>query len=98
MSVRKDIKASAGKPIEWAPFEVSSEARAEKEKWTKARPGFKKAALWIIAILFALDIVGMLAFKLRGGDATALLGGTVGLIMVIVAFGAYGKEGFEKLS
>lgn len=98
MSVRKDIKASAGKPIEWAPFEVSPEARAEKEKWTKARPGFKKTALWIIAILFALDIVAMLAFKLRGGDATALLGGTVGLIMVIVALGAYGKRGFQKLS
>jgi hypothetical protein len=55
-------------------------------------------ALWVIAILFGLDIVAMLVFKLRGGDATALLGGTVGLIMVIVGFGVYGAEGFEKLS
>jgi len=98
LAVKKDIKASAGKPIEWAPFEISPEARAEREKWTKAAPTFKKYALWIIAILFGLDIVGMLVFKLRGGDATALLGGTVGIIMVIVGFGAYGKEGFEKLS
>jgi hypothetical protein len=98
MSVRKDIKATAGKPIKWAPFEVSADAMAEREKWTKAAPGFKKLALWIIAILFILDIVGMLALKLRGGDATALLGGTVALIMVIVGFGVYGKEGFEKLS
>lgn len=98
LSVRKDIKASAGKPIEWAPFEITPEARAESEKWTKASPTFKKFALWIIVILFLLVIVGMLAFKLRGGDATALLGGTVGIIMVIVGFGAYGKEGFEKLS
>jgi len=98
LSVKKDIKASAGKPIEWAPFEITPEARAEREKWVKASPTFKKFALWIIAILFALDIIGMLVFKLRGGDATALLGGTVGLIMVIVGFGAYGKEGFEKLS
>jgi hypothetical protein len=98
MSVRKDIKATAGKPIKWAPFEVSAEAMAEREKWTKAAPGFKRLALWIIAILFLLDIIGMLVLKLRGGDATALLGGTVALIMVIVGFGVYGKEGFEKVS
>ena len=40
----------------------------------------------------------MLVLKLRGGDATALLGGTVGIIMVMVALGGYGKDGFEKLS
>jgi len=98
ISVRKDIRANAGKPIEWAPFEITPEARAEREKWTKAAPGFKTSMLWIIVILFALDIIAMLVYKLRGGDATALLGGTVGLIMVIVGFGVYGKEGFEKLS
>jgi hypothetical protein len=98
LAVRKDIQATAGKPIEWAPFEISPEARAEREKWTKAASGFKKPALYIIAILFALVILGMLVFRLRGGDATALLGGTVGIIMVFVAFGAYGKEGFSKLT
>jgi hypothetical protein len=98
LAVKKDIRASAGKPIEWAPFEITPEAKAEREKWMKVAPTFKKYILSIIAILFALDIVGMITFKLRGGDATALLGGTVGLIMVIVGFGVYGKEGFEKLS
>jgi hypothetical protein len=98
MAVRKDIRANAGKPIEWAPFEITPDAKAEREKWTKAPPGIKKLILGIITILFALDIIAMLVFRLRGGDATALLGGTVGLIMVIVGFGVYGKEGFEKLS
>ncbi len=97
-SVMKDVRASAGKPIEWAPFEVPEEQKAEREKWLKAAPGFKKLALPVIAILFALDIIGMLTLKLRGGDATALLGGTVGVIMVFVALGVYGKEGFEKIS
>jgi hypothetical protein len=97
-SVKKDVRASAGKPIEWAPFEVPPEAKAEREKWTAAAPGFKKFALAVIATLFGLDIVAMLAFKLRGGEATALLGGTVGIIMVFVGLGVYGKEGFEKLS
>jgi len=97
-AVRKEIRASAGKPIEWAPFEITPEAMAEREKWTKSGPGFKKLALPVIAILFALDVIGMLVFKLRGGDATALLGGTVGIVMVFVGLGAYGKDGFEKLA
>jgi hypothetical protein len=98
LSARKDIKANAGKPIEWAPFETSPNALAEREKWTKAAPEFKKIALPIIAILFILDVVGMLMFKLRGGDATALLGGTVCIVMVLVGIGAYGSEGFEKVT
>ena len=98
LSVKKDLKALAGKVVKWAPFEISAEAMAEREKWSKAAPGFKRVALWVIAILFALDVAGMLAFKLRGGDATALLGGTVGLIMVFVGLGVYGREGFGKLA
>jgi hypothetical protein len=97
-SVKKDLRSNAGKIIEWAPFEITPEAQAEREKWTKAAPVFKRFALPIIAILFLLDIVGMLVFKLRGGDATALLGGTVGIIMVFVGIGAYGQEGFGKLA
>ena len=98
LSVKKDLKANAGKPIKWAPLEVSPEAIAERERWTEAPNVFKRYALGIIALLFALDVAGMLVFKLRGGDATALLGGTVALIMVIVGFGIYGREGFEKLT
>ena len=79
-------------------LEASAEALKEREKWTAANPGFKKIALPVIAVLFALDVVGMLVLKLRGGDATALLGGTVGIVMVFVALGGYGKEGFEKLT
>lgn len=97
-SVRRDIRANAGRPIEWAPFEASAEALKEREKWTAANPGFKRIALPVIAVLFALDVAGMLVLKLRGGDATALLGGTVGIVMVFVALGGYGKEGFEKLT
>jgi hypothetical protein len=97
-SVRRDTRGNAGKPVEWAPLEVTAEIKAEREKWTRANPAFKRFALPIIVLLFLMDIVVMLAFKLRGGDATALLGGTVGIIMVFVALGAYGKEGFDKLS
>jgi hypothetical protein len=98
LSVKKDLKALGGKTIKWAPLEISAEALAERAKWSKEAPLFKKFALPVIVLLFALDVVAMLFFKLRGGDATALLGGTVALIMVIVGFGVYGKDGFEKLT
>ena len=98
MAVRKDIKACEGRPVEWEPFEVSPAERAEVEKWRAAAPGFKKFALYLIGLLLILDLVCMLAFKLRGGDATALLGGTVILIMVVVALGVYGVEGLSKVT
>jgi hypothetical protein len=98
MSAKRDIKALGGKAVKWAPLEISAEALSERERWTKAAPAFKKFAIWIIALLFCLDVISMLVFKLRGGDATALLGGTVALIMVIVALGVYGRTGFEKLA
>lgn len=96
--VRKDIKACAGKPIEWEPFKVSEEEFAEVKKWHAARPGFKKFALFLIGALLLLDLAAMLIYEIRGGDATALLGGTVSLIMVIIALGVYGAEGLAKLT
>ena len=98
LSVKKDIKATAGKPLKWAPFELSPETLAERAKWSGEAVIVKKYLLAVIALLFCLDIAGMLLLKLRGGDATALLGGTVALIMVIVGFGVYGREGFQKLT
>lgn len=95
-SIRKDIRSGACMPVECTLFDKPPQK--EVEKWRQAAPGFKRIAVFIIAVLFALDIVAMLAFKLRGGDATALLGGTVAIIMVVVGLGIYGKEGFEKLS
>lgn len=98
LSVRKDIKANGGRRFEWEPFEVSDAERAEVEKWSKAAPTFKKFAIPVIGLLFLLDIVAMLAFEIRGGDATALLGGTVALIMVLIGVGVYGADGLEKLT
>jgi TRAP-type C4-dicarboxylate transport system permease large subunit len=94
--ILRDIRSGACMPVECTIFDKPPQE--EVEKWRQAAPGFKRIALVIIAALFALDIVAMLAFKLRGGDATALLGGTVGIIMVMIGLGIYGKDGFEKLS
>ncbi len=98
LSVRKEILKNGGKPIESNLFACTPEEQCEIDKWTAAAPGFKKVIPWVIGFMFALNIIAMVAFKLRGGDATSLLGGTVALIMVIVAIGVYGKDGLEKLT
>ena len=98
LAVRKEIRKHDGKPIESDLFACTPEEQCEIDKWTAAAPGFKKVIPWIIGLLFIFNIVAMIVFKLRGGDATSLLGGTIALIMVIVAIGVYGKEGLEKLT
>ena len=97
-AVRKDIQAHKGEAIEWEPFEMSEIEKAETARWQAARPGFKKFALVLIFAVMILDLAAMLIFKIRGGDATALLGGTIALLMVVIALGVYGGEGMEKLT
>jgi hypothetical protein len=98
LSIRKEIKANGGKPIEWEPLHVTTEQGAERAKWGKAAPGFKRFIIPVIGLLFLADLVVMLVYAIRGGDATALLGGTVAVIMVLVAIGVYGSEGMSKLT
>lgn len=43
-----------------------------------------KIATFLVLIAFALDIVGMYTFDLKGGDASALLGGTALLLIIII--------------
>ncbi len=50
----------------------------------------------VTPLAFALDIVAMITLKLRGGDATALLGGTALIILAVGSLLKFGTEGLEK--
>lgn len=52
----------------------------------------------LVPIAFALDIIAMLSLKLRGGDATALIGGTAVILLTIGTLFKYKGEGFEKIT
>lgn len=43
-----------------------------------------KISVFLVAIGFILDIVAMYKFDLKGGDASALLGGTAGVLLIII--------------
>jgi hypothetical protein len=50
----------------------------------------------LIPILLLADVAAMFILNLQGGDATALIGGTVILIMMGVTILAHGKRGLEE--
>ncbi len=52
----------------------------------------------MVPTLFILDVYAMLALDLKGGDATALIGGTALIIMAILAVLEFGVDGFEKVT
>lgn len=52
----------------------------------------------LIPIIFGLDIVAMFYFKLQGGDATALIGGTAVIILLVLSMLTYKKKGLEKVT
>ena len=52
----------------------------------------------MIPVLFLADILAMYLLKLQGGDATALIGGTVAFILVIISFTAYRKKTAERVT
>lgn len=56
-----------------------------------------KVATFLVLILFLLDIVAMGVFDLKGGDATALLGGTAIFLLIIINIINYGKDSLEKI-
>lgn len=83
--LRKDIKK--GK------FDNELQA-VEHEEITEFDPK-AKIAIFMVLIGFALDIVAMYVFKLTGGDAAALLGGTAVLLIIIINIMNFKKGCFE---
>jgi hypothetical protein len=50
----------------------------------------------LVPFLFALDVAAMFILNLQGGDATALIGGTSILILLIITLVSHKNKGLEK--
>lgn len=61
-------------------------------------PKVKRWAAAIIPLLFLLDVAAMFAFDLRGGDATAVVGGTAILILIALTLIAHRNRGAEEVT
>lgn len=73
----------------------SGAGKAEAKEALLPRRG-RVALSWVIATLFAADVAAMFAFKLQGGDATALVGGTALLAMLLVSLLTHRGQGLER--
>ncbi|WP_408056613.1 hypothetical protein [Ureibacillus manganicus] len=58
--------------------------------------GQKQFFAIFIPIAFILDVVAMSVFKLSGGDATAIVGGTAIFILLLLSMFAHKNSGLEK--
>ncbi|MBD3918448.1 hypothetical protein H8B09_06745 [Paenibacillus sp. PR3] len=58
--------------------------------------GVRRMFAVLIPLLFAADVVAMFMLDLQGGDATALIGGTAILILLLVSLFAHRNAGLEK--
>ena len=58
----------------------------------------RKALAALVPILFAIDLIIMYTAKLQGGDATALIGGTSMLILIIISFFGYKANPLERIT
>ena len=88
--LRRDIKRGM--------FEQELAVARESEMELKEVGPKAKLSVFIVAIAFILDIVGMYVFDLKGGDATALLGGTSVALLVFVNALSSPKECLDKVS
>ncbi|WP_141603573.1 hypothetical protein [Terrilactibacillus laevilacticus] len=68
------------------------------QRKTPLSKGLKLFYAILIPILLILDVVGMIVFHLQGGDATALIGGTIIFILMAISLTAYKNKGLEKIT
>ncbi|WP_407671624.1 hypothetical protein [Paenibacillus guangzhouensis] len=50
----------------------------------------------LVPLFFLTDVAAMIYFKLQGGDATALIGGTALLLLLLICLFAHGNRGLEQ--
>ncbi|HOH89174.1 MAG TPA: hypothetical protein PLT56_03190 [Bacillota bacterium] len=97
--LRKDLKSGALK-VEEETMRKSMIVQINdgKASMKEIPPVVKKLLAAMVPVLFAVDILMMFILKLQGGDATALIGGTSVLILIIVSFFAYSADPLGKIT
>jgi hypothetical protein len=94
---RKAIKASKGNVEESTASSLDMERRAAAASATITASPIGKVMAWLIPLCLVLDVYVMFDQKLKGGAATALVGGTVLGITMISSVFQYKNDAFAKV-
>jgi len=93
--LKRDLNAGKFK-AEVAAYQTAAAANDVAASKKMVTPVARWAAV-VVPLAFLLDLVVMAAAKLRGGDATALVGGTAFMILVVFTIIVYGMESLDKI-
>jgi len=76
----------------------ASPPKAEGQRRISLSPDMQRFFAVLIPLLFLLDVIAMFVYDLRGGEATALVGGTSLLILLLVTMVSHRSRGLEKVT
>ncbi len=93
LTVRKDIKAHTVTETEYLKFEKERSKAEQRVYSTPAR-----VAAWVVPLVFLVEVIILIVLKIRGGDATAVLGGTCLVLLSIFSLWEYKQEGLGKIT
>ncbi|MGX6442336.1 hypothetical protein ACWM35_03735 [Neobacillus sp. K501] len=91
--LKRDMKNGVLQPTPYVPVDTASDTTSEKNLLSV---GQKRFFAVLIPLLFALDVAAMFILDLQGGDATALVGGTSILILLLISMISHKNKGLEK--
>ncbi|MFZ5942862.1 MAG: hypothetical protein ACOYVD_02045 [Bacillota bacterium] len=79
----------------------AEQKKMAKEQEAKASQKFTWVSYFIailVPVAFGIDVVMLYLYQIRGGDATALIGGTAAFIMCLAALLQFGLDSLEKIT
>lgn len=88
--LKRDIRLGKDFPT------VSTSSPTEETDHSLLSTTTKKWLAIMIPIIFVIDVILMITLNLQGGDATALIGGTALLILILTTCLAHKKRGLEE--
>lgn len=71
---------------------------SEEEEKQLVKPEYGPFLKWLLIIGVLGVVISMFAFNIKGGDASALLGGVAMLIITIASLLVYGKNGLDEIA
>lgn len=92
--LRRDLKNNK---IKVSDFDDYSK-KEDHEEGLALSSNMKKFYSILIPTLFLVDVIVMVLANLQGGDATALVGGTAVLILILVTMTSYKKKALEQIT
>lgn len=94
--VRKDIQNPEATAKKYPSTYIQTNELVDDPNRVFSTPA--KVGAIVLPIAFVLDAVALIVLKIRGGDATAVLGGTCIVLMAIFLLWEYGRTGIEKIT